>query len=69
MRKKITLKRINQRNNKIVSVGCNVDTIVLDVDGISYRIEPDFDGIQITKEGFEGSIKITPHMSNVIIVG
>jgi len=66
--KKITLKRINQRNNKIVSVGCSVDTIALDVDGIIFRIEPDFNGIQITKDGFEGAIKITPCVSNSIIV-
>lgn len=68
MRRKITLKRLNQRENEIVSVGCDVDILILDVGGYSYKITPDFDGFQITKEGLTGSIKVTPHMSNVIIV-
>jgi len=68
VRRKITLKRLNQRENEIVSVGCDIDILILDVDGYSYKITPDFDGFQIAKEGFVGPIKVTPHMSNVIIV-
>lgn len=67
-KRKITLKRVNQRENKIVSVGCDIERIELDVDGHKYTITPDFDGFMISKEGFVGPIKITPHMSNEIIV-